>query len=165
MITIGIDIGFTGAIAFFGSDGKPDNVMDMPCLKVGKKTELDTSAIYAALQHLPLLDAHVFVEKAQSMPGQGIASTGRYLIGYGMIIGILVGLRIPHTLVHPRTWKAKMMRDMEKEKQASVLRCQQLYPEFAAKYLKLKKHHGRADSLLLSHFGWLTMRGGSEFDL
>ena len=102
-------------------------------------------------------DPHAFVEKAQSMPGQGIASTARYMTGYGQILGILAGLYIPKTLVHPRTWKTKMMKDMPKEKGASILRCQQLYPEFAKEFLTLKKHHGRADAILIAAYGVLEI--------
>ena len=151
---LGIDPGYSGAIAVFNC-GQPSRVYDMPILKTGKKTELDEVGLFTIFDNL-LFEGHMvsaFVEKAQAMPGQGIASTGRYLIGYGQILGILAGLRIPKTLVHPRTWKAKLMRDMEKEKQASILRCKQLFPEFAQKHLTLKKHHGRADAILLGFYG------------
>lgn len=147
---IGIDPGFTGALAVF-ENGHPVTVYDMPVLKVGKKTELNEIALLNILQSH--IGASVFVEKAQTMPGQGISSTGRYLVGYGIIRGMITALMMPLTLVHPKTWKAKLMRDMQKEKQASVLRCQQLYPEFACEWLKLKKHHGRADAILLAAYG------------
>ena len=156
-ITIGIDPGYTGAIAVF-SGGYPKTVYDMPVIKIGKRTELDEMGLFAIFDNL-IFESNfpgsvfAYVEKAQTMPGQGIASTGRYLVGYGQILGMLAGLRIPKTLVHPRTWKAAMMRDMRKEKGASVLRCQQLFPDFATENLKLKKHHGRADSLLIGFWG------------
>uniref|UniRef100_A0A6H1ZZ53 Uncharacterized protein n=1 Tax=viral metagenome TaxID=1070528 RepID=A0A6H1ZZ53_9ZZZZ len=159
---LGIDPGYSGAIAVFNC-GQPNHVYDirvydMPILKTGKKTELDEVELFTLFDNLLFGGRKVsaFVEKAQTMPGQGIASTGRYLVGYGQILGILAGLRIPKTLVHPRTWKAKMMRDMEKEKQASILRCKQLFPEFAQQHLTLKKHHGRADAILIGYFGMQT---------
>ena len=150
----GIDPGFTGAISVF-TDGEPHSVYDMPILKVGKKTELDESQIAYLFRSWIGTNCpyQAYIEKAQAMPGQGIVSTGRYLTGYGQILGILAGLQIPKTLVHPRTWKAKLMRDMGKEKMASVLRCKQMFPEFAQKNLTLKKHHGRADAILIAAYG------------
>ena len=73
-----------------------------------------------------------------------------YGVGYGIWIGILAALNIPYTEVHPVTWKSKIMAGMGKEKDASIARAKQLYPTAD---LSLKKHHGRADALLIAHFG------------
>ena len=145
----GIDPGFTGAIAVVG-DGVPVAVWDMPVLTVGKKTELDEIGLKSIMQNFEL--SIVAIEKAGAMPGQGIASTARYLIGFGIIRGLCVGLGLPYQLVHPATWKARIMRDMPKEKQASVMKCNQLFPAWSAENLRLKKHHGRADALLIAHY-------------
>ena len=152
MITIGIDIGFTGAISYF-IDEEPFEVFDMPVLKVGSKRELDDLKLKEILFGIQEEKCMAYVEKQQSMPGDGIASTARFMTGYGQVLGVLTGLGIPKTLVHPRSWKSKMMKDMGKEKEASILRCKQLYPEFAQKYLTLKKHHGRADAILIAAYG------------
>ena len=154
MLYVGIDPGFTGAIAVFGSiENKVSEIYDMPVLKVGKKTELDESGLFNILHPLSNTSATVFIEKAQAMPGQGSSSTGRYLTGYGFIRGMCAGLGLPVVLVHPATWKAKIMRDMPKEKQASVLKCQQLFPSWSAENLRLVKHHGRADAVLIAYYG------------
>ena len=159
MIYVGIDPGFTGAIAIFyplisAANEHRLQVYDMPVLKVGKKTELDEAGLFNIMHPLGLEAAvTVCIEKAQSMPGQGVSSTGRYLIGYGFIRGMCSGLGLPYQLVHPTTWKAKIMRDMPKEKQASVLKCQQLFPAWSAQNLRLVKHHGRADAVLIAYYG------------
>jgi len=147
----GIDPGFSGAICVMNNH-VPIKIHDMPILKAGKRNEVDGVALREILDNIPCLE-HAYIEKAQSMPKQGVSSVFRYGCSYGIVIGICVGLKISYTLVHPRTWKAAMMRDMPKEKGASVLRCQQLFPDFATENLKLKKHHGRADSLLIGFWG------------
>lgn len=83
---------------------------------------------------------------------QGTVSMFSYGEGFGIWQGILAGLQLPYTLVHPRTWKTQIMRDMGKEKGASIVRACQLYP-MAADRLTRKKDHGRSDALLLAHYG------------
>jgi hypothetical protein len=151
MIFIGIDIGFSGAIAVL-DESKIIDAIDMPVLKAGKRTEINELHIrdlLASYKHIEDKIA-VFIEKAQSMPGQGIASTGRYLMSYGQIRGICAGIGVGYTLVHPKTWKSAMMKDMPKEKQASIIRCQQLFPNFP---LPQRKDHGRADAILIAAYG------------
>jgi crossover junction endodeoxyribonuclease RuvC len=144
----GIDVGFTGAIAIMNDVGKIIDVFDMPIVGTDQH-ELDEVAIVEALKDWTT--EHVFIEKAQSMPGQGIASTGRYMCGYGILRGICAGLQIPYTLVRPATWKKEMMQDMGKEKGQSIIRCNQLFP-----YIKLprKKDHGKADAMLIAAWGY-----------
>jgi crossover junction endodeoxyribonuclease RuvC len=144
----GIDVGFSGAIAVMNDKGKIIDVFDMPVVGTEKK-ELFEWEIVDALRDWSV--GHVFIEKAQSMPGQGIASTGRYMCGYGILRGICAGLQIPYTLVRPATWKKEMMQDMGKEKEQSIVRCNQLFP-----YVKLprKKDHGKADAILIVAWGY-----------
>ncbi len=146
MGVIGIDPGFSGAIAYVDKYGNVD-VIDMPIIK-GKKNELDGGAIRSFLHRYNYDMA--FIEKAQSMPGQGISSTGRYMEGYGRIRGICEGMKIPYTLVHPRTWKRIMMADMPKDKGQSIVRVKQLFPEID---LPRKKDHGKADAILIAEYG------------
>ncbi len=143
----GIDPGFSGAISILDHQGALIELQDMPVL-VAEKTELNENAVKSLLKEFEV--GHVYLERAQSMPGQGISSTGRYMASYGIIRGICVGLGIPYTLVTPQTWKKALMNGMGKEKEASILRASQLYPgvEF-----KRKKDHGKADALLIATWG------------
>lgn len=151
-VSIGIDPGYTGAIAII-TNSNPYFVYDMPVIKIGTKTELDMVGIKSLLEGYKNHETSIYLEKAQAMPGQGISSTANYIKGYGQIIGLLFGMGISFSLVHPVTWKNKMMRDMPKEKNSSVIRCQQIYPRFSEQFLKLKKHHGRADAILIAVYG------------
>lgn len=152
--TIGIDPGFKGAIAVLDMSGGIIRLEPMPILKDGKATVLDEIAIRDILYapHAPewyYTVSHVWIEKAQSMPGQGVVGVGRYMAGYGILRGMCVGLQIPYSLVHPATWKKKMLRDMPKGKQASVIRCKQLYPGLVLK----RTEDGKADAVLIGRYG------------
>ena len=141
----GIDVGFSGAIAILGWDGDVLQTNEMPIIQVGKKRELNEPNIKFILQGFqPLI---VGIEKAQVMPGQGISSSGRYMGSYGFLRGVCVGLGLEYQLIHPRTWKKAMMPDMPKEKEASIMRVGQLYPDVV---LERKKDHGIADAILIA---------------
>ena len=143
----GIDVGFSGAIAVLDKDGKIVIDIDMPIIQVGKKRELNEPNIHFILQGFqPLI---VGIEKAQVMPGQGISSSGRYMASYGFLRGVCVGLGLEYHLIHPRTWKKVMMPDMPKEKEASIMRVGQLYPDVI---LTRKKDHGIADAILIARY-------------
>jgi crossover junction endodeoxyribonuclease RuvC len=156
MIVVGIDPGNLGAIAILDkNDG--DVVYDMPTFvttgsgktKKGntkKHTMLDENEIRKILSR-PCID-HVFIEKSQSMPGQGSSSTFNYACSYGIIRGICVGLELPYTLIHPATWKRSMMKDMDKSKDASIIRAKQLFPK-----VDIGKKDGRAEALLIAVYG------------
>jgi len=156
---IGIDPGVSGAIAAILEDGSV-RFFDMPVRKVksgkGAKSEYDASELASILQ----LDgiycrSHATIERQQSMPEQGVASTFKTGFGFGLLVGVLAGLKLPYTVVSAVTWKRRMMDGMGKEKGASILRAKQLFPQTAGE-LNLKKHHGRADALLIAAYGRLT---------
>jgi crossover junction endodeoxyribonuclease RuvC len=82
------------------------------------------------------------------MPGQGTRSMFTVGLGYGLWLGVLGALRIPYTAVRPAVWKRSI--GPSKDKEASRLRAQQLYP---GADLRRKKDHGRAEALLLASYG------------
>lgn len=155
MLIVGIDPGNAGAIAFL--EDKKAWVYDMPTFttegkgktkkgNVKKHTVLDEQELFNILSYA-LID-HVFIEKAQSMPGQGAPATFNYAASYGIIRGICVGLQIPYSLVHPATWRKKVMCDMDKGKDASIVRAKQLFPK-----VEIGKKDGRAEALLIAFYG------------
>mgnify|MGYP001282912585 CR=1 FL=1 len=141
----GIDPGFSGAICILDAKKRIILLEDMPILKVGQKDELNEPQIKKYLSECS--DLSVLIEKAQTMPGQGISSSGRYMASYGLIRGICVGMSLQYSLIHPKTWKKLMMNDMPKEKEASIQKVGQLYPDLV---LTRKKDHGKSDALLIA---------------
>ena len=143
----GVDMGFSGAIAILNNKKEIVEVLDMPII-VASKTELNEQTIKNLLVKHKV--KHAYLERAQTMPKQGVSSSGRYMMSYGIIRGICTGTGIPYTTCTPQSWKKTQMAGMGKEKNASILRCQQLYPDVA---LPLAKDHGKADAILIARHG------------
>lgn len=154
MIFIGIDPGLDGAVAVLNDAAVAFS--DMPTIEVasGKKRrrEHDASALCAFLNSLYGINrATVAIERQQAMPDQGGVSTFRTGYGFGLIMGILAALKLRTEIVAPVSWKRALMADQPKDKGASILVAKRLFPH-AASLLTLKKHHGRADALLIAEF-------------
>ena len=107
-----------------------------------------------------LRPAQVAIERVSAMPKQGVSSTFTFGAAYGVCIGCVAGYGAPVSLVTPAKWKAHF-RLVGKPKDAARELAIRLYP-VAAPLLKLKKHHGRADALLLARYAW-DMDNGSKF--
>ena len=69
--------------------------------------------------------------------------------GYGVWLGIVAALSVPVEFVTPQCWKKYY--NLGPDKEASRAAALQLFPS-QANELKLKKHHGRAEALLLAEF-------------
>lgn len=157
---IGVDPGLSGAVACIYEDGH-HSLHDMPILtfKKGKgmRREYDAQALHlllGALINHNRMQCHVMIEQQGAIPKQGIASTFRTGFGFGVIVGIVNSLSAPHTIVNPKTWKKAM--GVTADKQGVILRTKQLFPDAE---LPLKKHHGRAEALLLAEHARRTQGG------
>lgn len=110
-------------------------------------------------------DTHIFLEKAQVMPKNGVVGMAHYLQAYGEIIGVICVLRVPLTLVHPRTWCKVMHQGAKtgKPKARSEEVVKRLYPEInlmrTAKCTKLDE--GFIDALLIAGYGKRALYGTS----
>jgi Holliday junction resolvasome RuvABC endonuclease subunit len=90
------------------------------------------------------------IERVHSMPKQGVASAFTFGCAYGISVGVMAGAMMPTAYVTPQKWKSHF-RLIGAEKDGSVQRAVQLFPE-AGTFLTLKKHHGRADAILLARY-------------
>jgi hypothetical protein len=154
---VGVDPGLSGAVAVLAADGALVAVHDTPVLTLstsrGSRQEYDVPGLVALLAPYAGPDAHVILEEAQSMPGQGVRSMFTVGYGFGVWVGALVTLQFPHSRVRPHVWKKAL--GLGKDKEASRLRAMQLFP---AADLRRKKDHGRAEALLLGYYGWQRER-------
>jgi crossover junction endodeoxyribonuclease RuvC len=173
MLFVGIDPGLTGAVAALDSETLKIHFFDTPTVTVrsGKslKHTMDLPAAVRILEALNIYEKlHVAIEKVFPMPSfkrtkgdapnaefepaaMGVTSAFNFGMNYGQWQGLCAALKLPYELIHPQTWKASMMRDMGKEKDASRVRCSQLFPNTAAD-LGRKKDHARADALLIAEY-------------
>jgi crossover junction endodeoxyribonuclease RuvC len=142
----GIDPGQTGGLALISQHGIAVDVMP----------DISLFATWIGVQKRGWGNLHVFIEKAQTMPKQGIASAFNYGRHFGELLGVLVAYSIPHTLVPPATWTRQMHLGCtaDKPKGKSLEACQRLFPEVnLIPGKKRKPHDGIIDALLLAEFG------------
>jgi len=153
---IGIDPGLTGAIAFYAS---VDDLMvfDVPSFEATKGKQVDLQQLVSLFD--AALDVyepkHAFIENVHTMPKQGIASAFKFGKTCGQLEMLIAAFSIPTTLVTPQAWKKELQ--VQKHKDNSRLRASQLLPGHAGKWL-LKKHHNRAEAVLIAYYGNLVFK-------
>lgn len=153
MEIIGIDVGKKGAIALI-THAKNVEIFDTPLIDDDYYIpEMADIVSGYDKDHI-----HVFLEKNNAMPKQGVVSMFTFGKGYGIWLGILGALKIPYTLVTPQAWKKAMMAGM-RNKDDSRLRACQLFPLESLQFAR-KKDVGRADALLIAEFGRRKLLGG-----
>lgn len=153
---IGIDNGLSGGIAILESR-KIIELMSMPTV-VGSNNRKE----YDILAIIKILEKHkkgatMIIEKAQAMPILGSVQAFSFGKLYGIMLCLAVALKIPHSIVHARTWQKEMFRDISSDntKQASAIIAKQLYPEqtFLATERSKKIHDGLTDAILIATYG------------
>lgn len=140
---IGIDPGRSGGIAMLSLDGKIE-ILDL----------LTPSCLIEILHDQRI--TYAFIERAQSMPGQGVSSMFNYGMGYGQCLGILEALRTSFVCVHPRTW-TKFCHAGTKAgdtKARSVEAANRLFPGVPFIHTGCRKPHlGMVEAALIAHYG------------
>lgn len=153
MLTLGADPGLTGALALLDSDGQPELVADLPVIRDRSLAWIDGGALQSMLlEALHGRPCRAAVERVSSSPQQGVASAFTFGIGFGSILATLQTLRLPIELITPAEWKRAL--GLSNDKRASLDKARLLFPSVD---LRLAKHDGRAEALLLAHFA-LTRR-------
>lgn len=140
MRIVGIDPGVTGAMAVI--DGTHYDVADLPVVDGFVDGSLVRDALIAWNPDV------VWLEKTHTMPKGGQAN---FSSGYsqGALRTAVQSLDIPLELVLPTAWK-KTQGLIGKDKEASLALARNLFP---AMDLHLKKHHDRAEALLIARHG------------
>ncbi len=155
MRVLGIDPGLDGAVVLID----PPYYQDTPTLKVGKggKRTYNVVAMARILGGMTDgFDAHVFIEKQQARPKQGVSSTFSTGFGFGLWLGIISAFELPHTVVTPQEWTRETYRGIPAEgKDRSILACERLFPTICLSKPKGRKPtmHGRADAALIAEYG------------
>lgn len=90
--------------------------------------------------------ASIAIEQVGVMPGQGISSSGKFMRATGAIEATVDLLLYPYEFVTPQKWK-KYFDLIKKDKKASL---ELARSKWESAPLKLMKHHGRAEALLIA---------------
>jgi len=141
---MGVDPGNSGAVAFYFPE-YPQRIaaLDVPLAN----GEIDAAALADLIKGFaPML---AVVELVHSMPKQGVASTFKFGVAYGMARGTIAAMQIPMVLVTPGKWKK--FYSLSSDKEQARARAIQYWP--ASDNFRLKKHHGRAEAALLAKYG------------
>jgi len=161
----GIDPGIAGGIAFRRVVGGKAVMLsdDLPITQphgVGKAW-LDATALAAIITNFNP-DVAV-IEMVSARPGQGLSSTFRFAMAFGICIGVVSALEVPIHYVTPGKWKTDVGLGAPppslSKNQAATFRkaaaldlARELYPDSAADWGR-KKDHNRAEAALLAHWG------------
>lgn len=156
-LILGIDPGFSGAIAWYNAtDKKLVWVLPMPLTTNADKVfstetrvEVDLRGVVKLLrQSMP---AMAVVERVNASPKMGVTSAFRFGEGFGGVSGVLAALGVPMRLVYPNAWKAALGLSADKE-QSRILACK-LFPEWNATFMAGKKSADLAEAALLAAYG------------
>ena len=179
MLIIGIDPGLDGGLAVLNGC-EVFSVLPMPTVQIvkasgkGVKRELDTAELRRWLCQGV---GHCFLEAPQVRPlfrkgraGDDEKPAGTSIhqgltIGrnFGVIEGLLVGLKVPYTLVWPHVW-TKVIRAGTPDgagKGRTLLAVQRLFPGVVLRGTdrSRKPHDGIVDALGIAEYGRRVLRG------
>lgn len=170
-LSIGIDIGSDGGIAFIADDnllgyGKIPKVGNE--LNIGELSDLITDWINSETK------IHCIIEDLHSVFGASAKSNFAFGLNNGLIIGMLQTLRIPYTKIAPKAWQKQMWQGIRPveintgkkkkngtpkykidTKATSLIAAQHLFPKekFLATDRSKIPHDGIVDAILLAEFG------------
>ena len=144
--SMGIDPGLKGGIAYITKGGTA--AIPMPVTG----GDIDGHQIAAHLRDIsPTI---VIIEKVHSMPKQGVSSTFKFGMGYGLVIGVCETLGIPYRLVTPQAWKKTVLAGTAKDKNSAVAFVRRAFPAIdLSPGRKRVPHDGMADAMCLAEYG------------
>jgi crossover junction endodeoxyribonuclease RuvC len=168
MISIGIDVGVTGALAAIDEDGACLYLADLPITTRGALKWVDGGVLLSTLfaARRPLVGktprpARLFVEQTGPMPKLGMKAANSKGLTLGSVVATLQVARLPFEFVAPQRWKRALnllrpgASDLEK-KSVSLDLARQLFPNAS---LSRQKDNGRAEALLIAHYGQRYVMG------
>ena len=145
-ITIGIDPGKSGGIAWIDETGKacvekmPDTLADL--------WELVNSITggFVSFRASNALMFKAYIEQISSSPQMGVVSAFTFGNGYGHLEMALTAAGIPFERVRPQAWQKAMGCMSKGEKNVTKRKAQELFPQ-------IKVTHATADALLIATYG------------
>ena len=135
----------SGAIAFY-FPSRPDLISaeDMPC------ADHVVDAVTLSSRIEQMRPDMCVIEAVGAMPGQGVSSTFKFGVSFGIARGVVLASRVPLHIVSPVKWK-KHFGLIGKDKDASRGQAISFWPSSA--HFARKKDHGRAEAALLARYG------------
>lgn len=145
---LGIDPGQNGAIVLIDGDEK----------MIGYFEHTSGQFLYKIIKDVK--PRAVFIEKAQTMPKQGIVSAFNYGAGFGELIAAVNICEVRYYLISPRRWTSKMLigtNSFDATKYRSSQAFKRLFPEWSEHKALLNRagrlHEGVVDAALIGLYG------------
>jgi hypothetical protein len=143
-ITIGIDPGANGAIAWIDERGKS-------CVEKMPETLQDLWELIRDITNSPrsAIDGRkykAYIEQVSSSPQMGVVSAFSFGRGYGNLEMALTAAGIPFERVRPQVWQKAMGCMTKGDKNISKAKAQELFPS-------IKCTHTVSDALLIALYG------------
>ena len=141
---IGIDPGQAGGLAIIDGTGR---LIESYCFK--KYTYHDICEQLFVLGGEIYKDnsnTRAYIEKVHAMPKQGVSSSFKFGMNYGIVQGLMIALQIPFELVTPQKWMKAMQCMTGGDKNVTKRKAQELFPGH-------KITHGNADAILIAEYG------------
>lgn len=149
---IGIDPGVTGAMAVI-IDGKFETIQDLPSISTDGFTGINPIVLDSMLCEFSHGNMVVYSEKSILPPGNGKMTTRSVYECRGVIRSVVALQRLPLIYVTPQAWKKFYNIPSGSDKERSRGIAMQRFPQLN-EFLKLKKHHNRAEAALIAWYGW-----------
>lgn len=143
VVILGLDPGLSGAYAFYWPAQDLVAAEDTPTANGA----VDAANLAAAIALMR--PSAAMIEMVGAMPKQGLSSTFKFGVAYGVALGIVAAQQIPVHLVTPAKWKRHFALPADKE--ASRMRALRMWPA-QAELFRRKKDHGRAEAALLARY-------------
>ena len=154
MLHLGVDPGKSGGLAMISTQENyiymqtmPDNFIELrEFFRKAKECTIFEKGI------------HCWLEKAQTMPKQGIVSAFNYGKHFGELCATLALLEIPYSMVSPIKWTKAMHSNAgpaPTAKAKTLMVARRLYPKekFLATARSKVPHNGMVDALMIAHYG------------
>ena len=168
MISLGIDVGKSGALAVVDDEGKVIRLAPVPM--VGK--EYDVPGLLVLIRETLLRDVewkevHVFYEALHAMPAKMGGGKTNFSRGYGlgMLETMIAALRLTSTPVRAQKWQKTMFEGQlvgkGETKAAAERTARRLWPDqlWKVEESKSKKpHDGMIDAALIAEWGRRNFR-------
>jgi len=156
---IGIDPGASGAIAVLeAQSGKLVRVFDMPTVevKVGKviKKRVAPYFLQDELELYVREGATAVVEQVGAMPGQGVSSMFAFGEAFGLVKGVLAGMKVTTATVTPGQWKKALKVNASKDGSRAL--AANMWPDMASEFKRVKDD-GRAEAALIAYWGRVSI--------
>lgn len=166
---VGIDPGLQGGLALLDCAGEGRVVMSvMPVVGTDRK-QIDETSVRTWLEECQLSSRQrgcglvAYVEKVSAMPKQGVTSMFTFGTGWGLVRGILCGLKIPYHLVLPRQWQNDILAGLDRSdtKTAAYSFASRAWPNerFLATPRSRVPHKGLVDAICIAEHGRRAERG------